>query len=159
MSPEPDFGEQVRELRAAAGYVPKDDKEPSPKDVYDVTCPSCGAVPGGPCSGRGFPLAIHSARFREAGIQPEPFVPEPEETPEDSERPPARVRVPDDSEVRERWMHSRRGYTYAEDLAEFEAWMAEHDRKVKETSWAEGWNGARIHRMSRAENPYRKGQS
>lgn len=34
---------------------------------------------------------------------------------------------------------------------EFDRWL----QSVKETAWAEGWNGARIHVVSRSENPYK----
>lgn len=42
------------------------------------------------------------------------------------------------------------GYHYA-NRAAFDRWL----QSIKETAWAEGWNGARIHGVRRSENPYK----
>jgi predicted acetyltransferase len=45
-----------------------------------------------------------------------------------------------------------------EDRAEFDRWLAEHERKAKESAYAEGYVAASTIRMGPTHNPYKRGR-
>ena len=62
--------------------------------------------------------------------------------------------TPTTLEVRESYTYFRGTIPTVEHAAEFDRWLAEHDREVAEKAWDEGYDYATNGKWGPGENPY-----